>query len=528
MVYGECRRLLADAHDAEDAAQAVFLVLWKKARSLRRRATLAAWLHRVAFHVCHNAQRARKVRKIHERNAAGLKQQSSSANSSGAVEVTDVLDEELERLAEKYRLPLLLFHFEGRSIEEIAGLMNLKSSTVGTRLSRGREVLRNRIVRRGIAMSATACAAALGAAASAAPLPPTFAATAAQSAALFGAGHLGASAVLSPQAAALAKGAIHMLTIAKFKAVIAGVVVALLAFGGTVSIVMVMAASEEPKDNNVIERLKSLGEDEANASTAQHLAALAMAMHGYMRAHNSELPPAAVSNDALPPEKRLSGLVLLLPYFATRPPYYKTEDNPIWLKRRLDPKEAASAAKLYGSIDLTKAWDDPANLEAAKTIVPVFLAPGNGPFRDKHGFAVSHFAFVRGYGGDDNGAFPEKGGVYAADPTGQKDIIRDGTSDTLAIGQVAETLGPWIAAGSSTSRFLHDPNSPDFGSRYGQAAFFANCDASVIFLDLKETDYAILKAFTTRAGGEVIQDSDRSERYKSVEQWKKATQRSAK
>jgi RNA polymerase sigma factor (sigma-70 family) len=244
MVYRECRRLLADAHDAEDAAQAVFLVLWKKARSLRRRTTVAAWLHRVACHVCRNAQRARNVRKIHERHTAETMPQSSSDNSSGAVEMKDVLDEELEQLPEKYRLPLLLFHLEGRSIEEIAALMSLKSSTVGTRLSRGREMLRNRIVRRGIAMSTATCAAAFSAAATAAPLPPTFVATAAQSAGFFAAGKLAAAGALSPQAAALAKGVIHMLTVAKLKLAIAGVVVASLACGGTVAVVTVMGGSE--------------------------------------------------------------------------------------------------------------------------------------------------------------------------------------------------------------------------------------------------------------------------------------------
>jgi RNA polymerase sigma factor (sigma-70 family) len=244
MVYAECCRLLADAHDAEDAAQAVFLVLWKKARSLHRKATAAAWLHRVACHVCRNAQRARNVRKIHERHAAELKQQSTSGNSSGAVEMNDVLDEELERLPEKYRLPLLLFHLEGRSIEEIAALINLTISTVGTRLSRGREILRNRIVRRGIVMSTATSMAAFSAAATAATLPPTFVAAAAQSAGLFAAGQLAAGGVLSPQAAALAKGAIHMLTVAKLRLAIAGIVLASLACCGTVAIIVVMQAPE--------------------------------------------------------------------------------------------------------------------------------------------------------------------------------------------------------------------------------------------------------------------------------------------
>ena len=251
MVYGECRRLLADVHDAEDAAQAVFFVLWMKATSLRRRATVAGWLHRVACNVCRNAQRARNVRRIHERRAAEMKLQSTSGNRSGGVEMGDVLDLELERLPGKYRLPLLLFHLEGRSIEEIAALMNVNSSTIGTRLSRGRDLLRDRMLRRGIAVTAAASTAAITDAAIAAALPPAFAATTAESAGLFAAGQVGAGGVVSPQAAALAKGAIRMLTVAKIKLTITGIVVIALAGGGAFAVVAVSRASAKPPESKL-------------------------------------------------------------------------------------------------------------------------------------------------------------------------------------------------------------------------------------------------------------------------------------
>src|SRR5262245_33445354 len=70
MIYRECHRLLAHGHDAEDAAQAVFLVLWKKAVSLRSSMTVAPWLHRVAHNICRNVQRANHVRKTREQQAA--------------------------------------------------------------------------------------------------------------------------------------------------------------------------------------------------------------------------------------------------------------------------------------------------------------------------------------------------------------------------------------------------------------------------------------------------------------------------
>jgi len=96
------------------------------------------------------------------------------------------------------------------------------------------------------------------------------------------------------------------------------------------------------------------------------------------------------------------------------------------------------AQTLFDSIDLTKGWDDPANVKVARTIVPAFLAPGLAPFRDQQGYATCHFAFVRGAKGRDDGAFPETGG--RAIPGGWA-TIADGRSKTLPCGQTQDGLG---------------------------------------------------------------------------------------
>jgi hypothetical protein len=169
-------------------------------------------------------------------------------------------------------------------------------------------------------------------------------------------------------------------------------------------------------------------------------------------------------------------------------------------------------------IDLTKAWDDPANLKAAKTVVPVFSVPWAGPLRDRQGYATSHFAFVRGADGEDNGAFPLEGDVSYVGPS-----ISDGTSVTLGMGQINSHFGPWIAAGPSTSRYVYHPSRdskvPTFGSPHTGSCYFANCDAATYFLDMAKTDPKTLRYMADRADGNVI-DRERVARYDTAAEWK--------
>jgi RNA polymerase sigma factor (sigma-70 family) len=122
MVLGVCRRVLGDAHEAEDAFQATFLVLAKKAASAARHRSVGGWLYTVAFRVALRARARRAARTVRERPfddppaAADL----DPAGEAGWREVGQVIDEEVSRLPEKYRLPFVLFHLEGRSNAEVA------------------------------------------------------------------------------------------------------------------------------------------------------------------------------------------------------------------------------------------------------------------------------------------------------------------------------------------------------------------------------------------------------------------------
>jgi RNA polymerase sigma factor (sigma-70 family) len=150
LVFDVCRRTLGHAHDAEDAAQAAFLVLARKAESVRREA-LAPWLARVA-HRC--ALRVRRGR----RPLAALPE----VPAAPPPDPLDAhLDAELDRLPEKYRRPIVLCYLHGLSYAEASERLNCPTGTLCGWLTRGKELLRKRLLRRGVAVPAGVFAASL-------------------------------------------------------------------------------------------------------------------------------------------------------------------------------------------------------------------------------------------------------------------------------------------------------------------------------------------------------------------------------
>ena len=248
MVAGACRRQLGNTSDADDAVQAVFLILWKKARSLQRRSSIAGWLHNVARNVCRDAQKARRVRAARERDAAEQKSNMHTADREFA-EIRGLLDEELDALPEKYRLPIILFHLEGHSLEEVAALLGTKPSTVGSRLARGRERLRSRMARRGLVVTVAALTAAMSANATSAAVSASFVANMVQAASLYGAGAAGAGGLVSAKAVALTQGTMNMLTLAKLR--LATAVMATVTIATTTSVVVVQSIARAEPDGAV-------------------------------------------------------------------------------------------------------------------------------------------------------------------------------------------------------------------------------------------------------------------------------------
>jgi RNA polymerase sigma factor (sigma-70 family) len=171
LVWSVCRRILGNAPDADDAFQATFLVFVRKAESLDRLGSVAGWLHGVAYRVAVRARANIWRRRCLETKVGALAAACSDAAAAG--ELRQVLDEELGRLPEKYRVALVLCCLQGKTYKEAAAELHWPLGTLNCRLVRGREQLRWRLARRGIVLPTGLLAAALAdeAARAAVPVP---------------------------------------------------------------------------------------------------------------------------------------------------------------------------------------------------------------------------------------------------------------------------------------------------------------------------------------------------------------------
>src|SRR5262245_15174908 len=158
MVFGVCRRILGNVHDADDAFQATFLVLASKTGGIDHPELLGNWLYGVACRVSARAKTRAARRTTHERQAA----LPSTLQDAEPDDVRPLLDEELQQLPAKYRDPLVLCYLEGRTYEEAARRLGWQLGTVAGRLARARDLLRERLTRRGVTLCAAGLAAALG------------------------------------------------------------------------------------------------------------------------------------------------------------------------------------------------------------------------------------------------------------------------------------------------------------------------------------------------------------------------------
>jgi RNA polymerase sigma factor (sigma-70 family) len=157
MVLSVCRRMLRCDHDAEDAFQAAFLLLARKAASIRRRESVASWLHRTA---CRVALRARAAARRQPVAVPAYLEPAAPDAEPDIVwrDLRPVLDEEVQRLPEIYRLVIILCYFQGRTHTQAAADLGCPRGTIGVRLARARELLRKRLTGRGLALSAAALA----------------------------------------------------------------------------------------------------------------------------------------------------------------------------------------------------------------------------------------------------------------------------------------------------------------------------------------------------------------------------------
>jgi RNA polymerase sigma factor (sigma-70 family) len=242
MVLGVCRRVLHDPHDAEDAFQATFLVLVRKAAAIGKRELLANWLYGVAHRTALKARAAAARRRGKEQP---MVDPPCTEPGDAAVwrDLRPVLDGELQRLPAKYRAPVVLCYLEGKAYDEAAQQLGWPKGTLSTRLTQARELLRRRLTRRGVTLSAGALATALSPGAASAVVPMPLIASTSKAALALAAGQAAAAGVVSASVAALMEGVLKAMFLTKLK-VVALMVLAVSIVGGGAVAYGVVAASQ--------------------------------------------------------------------------------------------------------------------------------------------------------------------------------------------------------------------------------------------------------------------------------------------
>src|SRR5262245_46029918 len=229
MILGVCRRVLSNDADVEDAFQAAFLLLVRKAAAIRRHGSVAAWLYQVAHRVALRARQ--RAAKRGARETGGVERLAADTPDDALWrDVRPVLDDEISRLPAKYRVPFVRCYLEGCTNEEAAAELGCPVGTIHSRLAWTRERLRSRLLRRGVTLTAAGLTVLLANRAAPAAVAPALAETTLHAAFAYAA-HPAAVSGVSAGAAALAKGELRTMFLAKLK-VGAAVVLTLVVCGG--------------------------------------------------------------------------------------------------------------------------------------------------------------------------------------------------------------------------------------------------------------------------------------------------------
>jgi RNA polymerase sigma factor (sigma-70 family) len=216
MVLGVCRRLLRDPHDADDAFQATFLVAVRKAASVRPRELFGNWLYGVAYRTALEARARLARRRAKEKQTDDMPHPPQAEPDADGEELRRLLDRELSRLPEKYRVPVVLCDLEGRSRRDVARQLRLPEGTLSSRLATARKTLARRLARHGPARSGTVLAAVVAGGACA-DVPAALAQSTIKGAVLVSTGRAALAAVAAPQVVALTEGVLKAMLLTKLK-----------------------------------------------------------------------------------------------------------------------------------------------------------------------------------------------------------------------------------------------------------------------------------------------------------------------
>jgi RNA polymerase sigma factor (sigma-70 family) len=483
MVLSVCRYVVQNSDDAEDAFQATFLVLVRRAASIRKPELLGNWLYGVAHRVATRARVQAARRRAQEKRGVEMIAVELPAEVN---ELRPVLHEELNRLPEKYRAPIVLCYLQGQTNEQAARLLAWPIGTVKGRLTRARELLRKRLTRRGVTLTAGVLAGALAPCATSTAVPVALVNSTVRSAMLIAAGPVATAGVSLP-VAALTKGVLQTMFLIRLTTV-SGIVVGVSLLGTTSALFTyrglaavsgqghTMARAEPPGRTDFksvpprsVDERKQHGQKQKAADQAEeadrvrsvdNLKVLGLAMHNY-HATNGQFPPAAIySKDGKP---LLSWRVLLLPY--------------------VDQQD------LFTQFKLDEPWDGPTNKKLLARMPEVYAAP-RGKAKGTH---ETVYRVLTGTGT----IFPGPKASRIAD-------ITDGTSNTILIAEAAEAV-PW----TKPAELPYDPMKPlpKLGGMFKERFHVTFADGSVHFL--KHTiNEATLRALITCNGGEIIDTNE--------------------
>jgi RNA polymerase sigma factor (sigma-70 family) len=236
MVLGVCRRVLGNPHDAEDAFQATFLVLVRRAASVVPRELVGNWLYGVAYRTALEARRTAARRQARERQVHDMPRPAAEPDPLWH-ELVPLFDEELDRLPDRYRAAVVLCDLQGRTRKEAARQLGVPEGTVSGRLTTARRMLARRLSRRGVALSAGAIGAVLASGTASAAVPASLVASTVQTAA--------ATTVAAP-VIALADRVVKGLFLARLKKLTATALLAVgLVAGGVLTHRLVAAESQQ-------------------------------------------------------------------------------------------------------------------------------------------------------------------------------------------------------------------------------------------------------------------------------------------
>jgi RNA polymerase sigma factor (sigma-70 family) len=218
MVWGVCRRVLGDCPDAEDAFQATFLVLLRKAASIRTNP--GNWLYGVAHQTALKARASRAKRRLRERSVTQMPEPAVTEKDRWN-DIQTLLDQEVSRLPEKYRTVIVLCELEGKTLRDAARQLGCPEGTAASRLARARTMLAKRLARHGLAVSGGTLAAVLAPKAATASVPVPVLSATLKAVTKIAAGQAAATGLVSAQVAALTEGVVRAMLLNKLAKVTA-------------------------------------------------------------------------------------------------------------------------------------------------------------------------------------------------------------------------------------------------------------------------------------------------------------------